>query len=409
VKQKLKNSFRRVVNIIVAVMILAPFLTSLMSSGLAHAYGLPTSRSVEMSNSTAGASGVSYLVTFTPVTSTTILGIIVDFCANDPIIGDTTCTTPAGSFGVGTPTVTGASIAGESGGSWVAGSLNSGRTLDLTDATATGTPTGSASFTITTMTNPTPSGSCPGGGTVANCTFYARIYTYASTAGATGYTVASGGTAGGAILDAGGVAISTNANIVITAKVQEQLTFCVYTGANCAAGGTTVTLGNTNGVLSTSGPFVDKNTRYDIQTNATGGAVVNVKGPTLTSGSNTIAADTSAVVSSSGTSQFGLCNYESSGSNLSYTTNTYNGNGGAAPGALCSGTSQTAGTGSTGGDNSAKFYFGAAAQGTYGDTIANDAAGSTSTGTVAFIGNVSTTQTSGIYTTTLIFIATGTY
>ncbi len=137
---------------------------------------------------------------------------------------------------------------------------------------------------------------------------------------------------------------------------------------------------------------------------------MNVKGATLTSGSNTIAALTTAHATTSGTSQFGLCTYESTGTTITPNAN-YNGVDGVG-GTSCTanaGLTQSAGTGSTGGDGGAAFYFGAAAQGTYGDTIASCTAGSTATGKVAFIGNVSVTQPAGIYTTNLAFIATGTY
>lgn len=354
------------------------------------AAGQLTSRSITMSDSTAGTSSVTYTVQFTFATTNNIQGIIVDFCDNSPIIGDTTCTLPGGFSITATPAVSGqSSTAGCNLSTFTtAAQLNSNRTLELTAASPVSmTASCTGSFNLTTVTNPN----------TANHTFYARIYTYATTAGANGYTVADPD-AGATHIDHGGIALSTAANITVTAKVQEQLTFCVYTGANCGAGGTAVTLG-TNGVLSSSQSYVDKTTKYDVQTNAQSGATVKIKGATLTSGGNTIAAITGApAIYATNTSQFGICTYESSGANLTPTANYVGTNGGSD----CTSTSQGAS-----GDGSSKFYYGAT--GSVADTISNATAGPSSTGIVAMLGATSTTQVAGVYTATLIFIATGTY
>jgi hypothetical protein len=354
------------------------------------AAGQLTTRSITMSDSTASTTNVTYTVQFNFGTTNNVQGIIVDFCDNDPIIMDTTCTLPGGFSITATPAVSGQSSSGSCNLSTftTAAQLNSNRTLELTAASAVSMTSGcTGSFNLTTVTNPN----------TANHTFYARIYTYATTAGANGYTVANPD-AGAVHIDAGGIALSTAANITVTAKVQEQLTFCVYTGANCGAGGTAVTLG-TNGVLSSATSYVDKSTKYDVQTNAQSGATVKVKGATLTSGANTIAAITgSPALYASNTSQFGICTYESTGANLSPAANYVGTNGGN----NCTNTTQGAG-----GDGSSKFFYGAT--GATADTISNATAGPSSTGIVAILGGTSTTQVAGIYTATLIFIATGTY
>jgi hypothetical protein len=380
----------------------AVLIPAMAGRASAIAYNLVTARSIEMSSSQLSASSTTYLISFTTASTGIIQGIVVDFCDNDPIIGDTTCTTPTG-LSVGTPTAT-VSASFTAAGSWTAGQLNSNRTLYVTNGSNTSISSGTAgTITLTTATNPS----------TANHTFYARIYTYATSAGATGYTVANPSN-GAAVVDAGGIAMSTAADVTVTAKVQETLTFCVYTGANCGAGGTAVSLGDTNGVLSSAGPFVDKNTRYDISTNAGSGAVIRLKSPaTLTSGSNTITAiGASAAASSTGTAQFGLCTYQSAGANLT-PVSPYNN------GSCQAQTSQTAGTGSTGGAGTAQFAFdtstacGAGGDGnvtcTYGDQLATATAGPSSTGTVAYIGNIPVTQAAGIYTSTQTYIATGTY
>jgi hypothetical protein len=364
-------------------------------------------RYIEMSNSTEGATAVTYSINFTFGSSYTVKGIIVDFCGNDPIVGDASCTNPGGntSFDVGgaTPSFTTSGTIGTSG--WTSAGLNTvtgsqKRTLELTDATGVAvTSASTATINLTNVTNDT----------VANSTFYARILTYTTTAAAGSYAPGSEG----AYSDYGGVALSTANTITITSKVQEQITFCVYTGANCGAGCTTantagngcaITLGDTHGVLSSSGPFVDITTKYDIASNAANGVIIRVQGATLTSGSNSITAiGSSAASSSAGSPQFGLCTWKSGGAATLTPASPYNN-------ASCNTTSQTAGTGSTGGAGSAQFAFNTTnTTSTYGDVLANATAGASSTGTIAFIGNIAISQQAGIYTTTLTFVATGSY
>lgn len=409
---------------VIAAMALVLFASMpLFTNSVASAYGLVTSRSIEMSDSSASATGVQYAVSFIPsVTSETIGGIVVDFCSNDPILGDSCSTTAAldasvtASPAISPTTPTGFST---SSGTWVASTNGSSpyATLFVTNTTAqTASATSSTpiTFTITTAVNPTTS----------NSTFYARILTYSTSAAALAYT----STAVGTPVDAGGIALSTANNVVITAKVQEQITFCIYEttqtsgsspgagdGGNCSGTGSTVTLGNANGVLSSAGPFVDVGTHYDIQTNALHGAVIRFWGPVLTSGSNTIESSSlsgtgsvaaTAYASTADAPQFGLCTYAVSGTTANLTAaTTYNG------GTNCNTVTQTAGFGSVGGNGSATFGFNIASASTYyGDTLATfPSAGGYATGDVAFLGNIANTTIAGIYTTTLKFIATGTY
>jgi hypothetical protein len=389
---KIKQVLSRYVTVFVGVIFASVSIIPILSNDIVHAYGLVTSRSIQLSSSLEGNATTTYNVGFTAATTSTLKGIIVDFCSTDPIIADT-CTAPSG-FTVGaSPSVT--SITGlGAGGTWTPTSANSGRTLLLENTTSNTVNSGTAvSFLINNVTNPTTIGS-----------FYARIITYASNLGPTNYTDTNPTDTGTyPIVDAGGIALSTVQTITVTSKVQEQLTFCVYTGGSCGTG-SGVTLGNTNGALSTAGPFVDKTTTYSISTNAYHGAVITMEGGTLTdANSDHITANgVTAATSTAGTDQFGMCTYESSGSTLSFPNNTYNSG-------ACSGTTQTAGTGSTGGDNGAAFGFNTANTGsTYGDEIASATAGA-SVGVMVFLANVAITQVAGIYTTVLDFIATGTY
>jgi hypothetical protein len=381
----------------------------LVRPGSAYAYGQITTRSITMSSSKTGDTSVAYQVRFDPGTNaTTVKSIAVDFCANTPIIGDS-CT---GTVGTSTPdlssvtvTTTGAGVGNLTGGTWTVATTNSGRTFTISNSTGMIMNTGTSYFfTINLVTNPTTLG-----------TFYGRILTFPNDVTsnyAGGYT----GTNLGANIptDAGGIAISTANQITITAKVQERIVFCVYTtgtGNNCTSkSGSAVNLGDVNGVLDPTGPYVDKNAKYTVSTNAASGVAIRVKGPTPTSGSNTIDPNLTPATSAFGTEQFGLCTYQSASvaGGLAPTTK-YDGG----TGAECSGTTQSAGTGTTGGDNSADFTFDTNATNgttsTYGDVIANKSAGDFSTGTLVFIGNVSNATEAGIYVTTLTFIATGTY
>ena len=367
------------------VIVAAPII---ISGGHVGAVSLITSRNIEISDSTASATNVTYTFGFNSITTGNTQAIIAQFCSNDPILANGTCTAP-GTFSISSPTVTGqSSTAGCSIATFTTttGTPVAANLLELSAAAAvnfTTTPC-AISFNVTNVTNPAAVGS-----------FYARLYTFDTKAHADAFTSGGYGITGN--LDAGGVALSTAANIAVTAKVQEQLTFCVYqTSCGTAAN---ITLG-TNGVLSSTTSYVDKNAKYDIQTNATSGAIVRLKGPTLTSGANTIAAITSSpTLYASGTSQFGMCTYQSAGANLTPNANYIGTNGGN----NCTNTAQGAS-----GDGSAKFYYNGAGS-TYGDPVSSEAAGASSTGVLAMLGSTSTSQTAGIYTTTLIMIATGTY
>jgi hypothetical protein len=419
--------------ILVAAVLVVASLTPLLTTKKAEAYGLVTNRSIQMSSSAAGAGSVSYLVSFRVATDATdFKGIVVDFCSNTPVLGDT-C---SGTVGTDVPnlttsptvTTTGAGV-GNIGSGWTADDLNSGRTLTLTNTSAFN-PAAATDyfFTITGVTNPSD---VAGANTVGS--FFARIYTFQNDATSNhpgGYTPTNLAT--NIPIDAGGVALSTAAEITVTAKVAERLVFCVYTlgdGNDCGEGGgsnvksgTSVALGDTNGVLSPLGPYVsaynstpnpDQGTRFSITTNASFGATVRLKGTTLTSGGNTISACTNQATcgSTPGTEQFGLCLYQAAGSGLAVDT-FYDGDSAGNTSTACSGSSNTAGTGSTGGDNSAAYTFddsGTGTTSTYGDDLGVKTAGDYSTANISFLGNIGNATQAGIYTTTLTFIATGVY
>lgn len=400
----MKTKLRRLLRSAYAAPALALLATSILpifmqTADAAAPYQVVT-RSIKMSSSTPSATSVTYDVTFSESASSypaTIKGIIVDFCSTDPIPGDT-CSTPTG-FSVasgftnnGDGVANNASLTGFTGGT-----LNSGRTWDATLAAGVATSATANVFNFQlTATNTSTLGS-----------FYARVFTFTTTAGATGYTDTNPN-AGGGEQDYGGIALSTATAINVTAKVQEQLTFCVYTGVNCGAGGSAVGLGS-NGVLSATSYWVDNSTKYDIQTNAQSGAVVTAKAPTTLTGPGgaTIAALTTATAASAvvGTSQWGMCTYSGTaggGTSGTFTPNA-NYNGGAT---TCNNTNVTSGSGTSSG---VKYYFNGIGS-TYGDPIATQTAGSGYTGNVVpIVASTTTSQTAGVYTMTLQFIATGTF
>jgi len=381
--------------------------------GTVHAVdGQVSSRSIQMDDSTTtSVTGPGkYLVTFTPfnASATTIYGIIVDFCSTDPIPGDA-CTAPTG-FSV---TSSGTVVSGLTG-TWVAAAPNSGRTFEYTDASGNSlSSAGAVSFSINTVTNPTTLG-----------TFYARIFTFNANSGAGSATAWLTGDPTGIDTtddyDYGGIALSTTQPIIVTSKVQEQISFCVYIGTCGTAAN--LLLGDSHDVLSTTAPTAafgaTYGVYYSLSTNASLGAVVYLKGSTLTSGSNTIPAAGSRFIYTAGGDFFGLCSYNSTltvGSAPGVTTE-YDGTGdGTGTCAATSGyTTDDNTTASLSAIGTSPNYttFGLNATNiatTYGDELASISAPGASINAVVLAAGVSVTQASGIYTSTLQLIATGTY
>ncbi len=354
--------------------------------------GQVTSRSIQMSNSSnAGSTATtSYNVKFTTTSTYTGRGLIVEFCSNSPIIGDTTCTAPTGFSVGGSPSVT-MNSAPMNSQTWTAASANTNRTLVLTQATGVSfTNATVADFTINNVQNPTS----------AVGTFYARIYTYSATAGATGYTVADPDV-GAVHVDDGGIAMATANQITVTAKVQETLLFCVYTtGAACSGSSVAgMVLGDSFGVLSstTTNYLTSTNAttpltaKLGLASNATTGVTVRAKAnATLTSGSNTIDAtgtgsgSCTADSAAAGTEQFGF--------------------------RLTAGSGQTADAGYACAAGNHSFDTTNLTSSTYGDAVMTTPGPTAeAAGTIDFMGKAATTTNSGVYTSTLTFIATGIY
>ena len=289
-------------------MILLPL--SVIFDTMIFAAGLVTSRSIEMSSSVASATNTTYAVSFSIATTGNVEAIILDFCDNDPLVADTTCTAPGGFSLTASPAVSGQSGAGSCNLSTftTASTLNSNRTLELSAGAAVSMTSGGAcTFNITTVTNPNS----------ANHSFYARVYTYTLTTNANSY---SPGVLTN-VTDDGGFALSTASQITISATVQETMTFCVSLAApgNGCTGLTTpaIVIGHGSPPVITSSQ-VDATPAYaQVTTNASAGFSVRMKasntcanGGLSTSGGASClipGIGSTAIVFPATTADFGLC------------------------------------------------------------------------------------------------------
>ncbi len=216
---------------------------ALLSLNVSAAEQMP-SRSIQVSDSapsggtiTSGVGSgtlVEYKISFMPSSTAAIGGIVIDVCGNNPIIGDTTCTSPSGFDWGATPTVT---VDSGLSGTWTAtastGDSTTGnpilRLSSATPAAPTGSPTPIV-ITVTGVTNPDTANQV---GT--SYSYYARMMTFDTTENmdvaypqALATSTRSGLSAldAGGLVDYGGVALSATTPISITAKVMETMSFC---------------------------------------------------------------------------------------------------------------------------------------------------------------------------------------
>ena len=378
-----------------AAAVLAPaFISSPVS-----AYGLLATRSVQLSSSANGSltagQDVTYKVKFNVATDTTdVGGILVMFCSNSPIIGDS-CTAPSG-FDVNEGSVALTLVQGITGFTMHANTTANKYILTNGSADNPGANetyefdlgTAAASDGVTNPTN-------------VNTSFYARILTYdtAANAAAGDPTTLTGGTG---TIDAGGIALSTASQVTIQSKVQERLTFCIYTGSGPCPGSMTnpVTLGDTNGVLDpavsyTTSTSANGNPKFGLSSNAGGGVVVRMKGGTL---KRTLAC-------ADGTGQNCSINPIGGTAAAPATSSEQFGVRLLNPGATITATAPYTAAGNYAFDDNSTD----GTQSTYGDQVASMAAAAEESSELQFVGNIAATTESGIYSTTLTFIATGTY
>jgi hypothetical protein len=217
--------------------------------------GQISERKITMSTSVRAATGVTYTASFKPASSITATGMVIEFCANSPLIGDT-CT--AGANG---NTLEGfdANTSVTADNSWTVDGASDTNTVILTHAGATLTAGTAYTVALSGVVNPTYD-------SVQPATFYARILTY--TGSPTGYT----STSPGSYTDYGGIALTTNNQLTVNARVQEQLRFCV---------------GTVDNTVTNTGTFSTYNTGTDCSGTAFSGASPTVDlGPISSAGAS---------------------------------------------------------------------------------------------------------------------------
>ena len=319
-----------------------------------------TGRSVVLSNSAGGASGVSYALTTAalPTTGTPVKSAQIQFCTT--VSG--ACTPPPG-FSASSSTLASQPTGLGAAAGWTvnAATANSLRILNASNAT---NPSGAVSITWNAVINPT----------ATNTTFYGIITTYSDSA----WTTA---------LDTGSVALSTSVQIQVALTVGETLTFCTgtsITGQNCAtAAGSLVNLGSGSSVATASGTSI-----MAASTNGSTGYSVTVNGGTLTSGANTITPLAAGAASTVGSKQFGL--------NLAAANTT------PAVGAAVSGTGTRTAAVNYATNNTFRFGTGEIIASATGPSNAN-------TFTLGYIANIDGLTPAGAYTTTLTYVATANF
>ncbi len=243
---------------------------------LMPAYGAQLgSRSMVLSNNEVSASS-DYLLSFTLSTAGTLGSVAIEFCSNDPLEG-TVCVPPNG-FDASAAVL--ASQTGP-GGFSINAAVTTANKLVVSRPPAV-TAAMPVSYHFTGVTNPSDAGP-----------FYVRVSTYATD------------DASGLSSDYGGIAISINDSLAISALVPPYLTFCTgitIGGLNCAnAVGDYLDLGALSSRRASSGT-----SQMLVATNAVDGYFVSVQGTTMTSGNNIIGALAANDVSRPGTPQFGM-------------------------------------------------------------------------------------------------------
>ena len=369
--------FKRVLKLVIVVTLLAGMFIQIIPVGLASATQI-TARSLLLQNGSGGDGGskaggsVKHFFTFTLPTTGNVGSIQFLYCT----IAAGTCTTPTGlvttssTYGVETG-ATGFTLNNTTNGApyitRVASSVTGGTVV---------------SYHLNAVTNPT----------TTNQTFFVRISTFVSI------------NATGGAVDTGTVAASTATQVLISGIMPESLIFCVG-GAVSAPGGIPDCSTATSGTISFNQLFAPTDTatttsQMAASTNAGSGYNITVSGTTLTSGSNTITALSTAGVGIHGVSQFGM-NLKANttvtstvaiGSEIAPASNGTNYRG------------QAIATYNTV-DN---FKFAS------GDSVANSANGGTGGTdaqifTVSYIVNVPGSQPAGTYTSTLTYVCTPTY
>ena len=252
------------------------------------------SRKITVGSSKVSQADVTYTAVFTTATAGAVEGIVLDFCSGSegPIIGQSCATGPTG-FSTNEAGPLAVSVTGHADFGTTAFTLNAatdGNTVILTRTSATSIPQN----TTVTVTLGSTGGSDGITNPSTNGTFYARLLTYSASATAAAYTP----TAPGTHTDDGGIALSTANQLTTTARVQEQLQFCVGTlnGAapsDCSTmSGTVVDIGiiDSGSVaispVATSNGGNNLNGAAMVRTNAANGVVIDYFAEQAATGTN---------------------------------------------------------------------------------------------------------------------------
>ena len=415
--------FQRIAYTMAAIAVLLGVAFPAFRPRLAAAATQLTSRSITLSDSgqsggpitTGVGSGTNVIYKFAFTSSAAAQSMIIDFCNTSPLIGDA-CNAPVGM------SLSGATLAGITGNITPAGwsITTTASQIRLTRTTGAATTAGTQSFAVSGVTN--PSSVVYGGTTKPVGTFYGRMYTYSDTTYGGSTTAYASPASPGDFKDYGGIALSTNQIITITAKVQEQLTFCVSgasqatwtTNNDCsdpqAAVAPALILGHGAPTAILDNSAVDTGTVYSqISTNALSGAAVAIRNSNLTCGglsadggvtcnipaNNTGSATASAIAA--GTAAFGL--YVSDGA---FGVNGL--------GSVFADTNYNNGTTTNYGMDTETTTDTGSVTGTYGDRVAYSTAPCYRiNNNYTFAATASLTTPAGIYTANMDLIATGTF
>lgn len=380
--------------VIVAVFLLATVALQIVPFSTADAAQITTRSLTLQAGATDGGSMpggvVNHYFQFTiPTTGTAIGSIKFEYCttAANSIVSPT-CVMPTDMDS----TLAGTVLGSEAGSGATGFSLN--KTTNgapyLTKAVAAVPANGNLKFRLDNVKNPSTEG-----------TFFVRISTYNST------------DTSGVAIDTGTVTAATNEQIILSGTMPESLVFC--TGADILkTAGVPDCATATSGVISFNQLFSPTDTASAISkmvasTNAGFGYAITVNGPTLTSGSNTIAGLATPSASTKGVAQFGL--------NLRANTAA------AAPGfpgtspVISADIDLTSDGVNLNGAPTADYALPDTFKFITGNVVADsnyDAAGDADPSdaqiyTVSYIANVPGSQPAGTYTTTLTYICTPTF
>ena len=416
-----------------AVLTIAAVLPAVVMLGRADAAQI-SNRSIQLSNSATGANGVTYKAQFNAETTATVKGVVIDICGGDssPLIGTTCSSLTGANFSWNAPNaadITTFTINGvaqtvsdtPTSAQWGVGTVETGRTLYLSSVDGTAVTAGQTVVVeIGNVNNPND---VDGGGSDNVGTFYGRLFTFPNDTGANSPATYDDATTGEAnVTDFGGSALSTTDNLTVTARVQESLTFCIYTNtpqtgcatATISAGGLNIpnatTALNSNAV-STADAY------FGLATNALNGANVrmwsaNSSNGVLKSGATRTINPHGGTMDGSGNPVSGLddaCTADST------ATNTEQFGMRVAPGAsVTAAAPYNCSAGNHGWDNDSVAGAGANDATTvgsaYGDTIATTASAiDFAESRMEFATKSALTTEAGIYSSTLNYIATGTY